>query len=75
MSSAVRRRNWKTRQAKCTSAFGRTSRPATGVPLQSCSPTIFSHDDRRRVVNAGIERGRDVQLANLRRLADIGVTN
>ena len=32
----------------------------------------ISHDDRRRVVNAGVERGRDVQLANLRRLADIG---
>ncbi len=34
----------------------------------------ISNDDRRRVVNAGIERGRDVQLANLRRLADIGAS-
>ncbi|WP_137146718.1 BTAD domain-containing putative transcriptional regulator [Mycolicibacterium sp. CR10] len=34
----------------------------------------ISNDDRRRVVNAGIERGRDMQMANLRRLADIGAT-
>jgi len=32
----------------------------------------MSNDDRRRVVNAGVEHGRDVQLVNLRRLADIG---
>ena len=32
----------------------------------------IANDDRRRVVNAGIEHGRDVQVANLRRLADIG---
>ncbi|MBE1548486.1 class 3 adenylate cyclase [Mycobacterium sp. OAS707] len=29
-------------------------------------------DDRRRVVNAGIQRGRDGELANMRSLADIG---
>ena len=34
----------------------------------------ISNDDRRRVVNAGIEYGRDIQLENLRRLADIGAT-
>ncbi len=34
----------------------------------------ISNDDRRRVVNAGIEHGRDIQLGNLRRLADIGAT-
>jgi class 3 adenylate cyclase len=31
----------------------------------------ISNDDRRRVVNAGMERGRDNQLANLRHLAGI----
>ena len=31
-------------------------------------------DDRRRVVNAGIQRGRDAEIANLRATADIGVT-
>ena len=34
----------------------------------------ISNDDRRRVVNAGIEYGRDIQLENMRRLADIGAT-
>ncbi|ORW93864.1 hypothetical protein AWB92_11995 [Mycobacterium sp. IEC1808] len=29
-------------------------------------------DDRRRVINAGIQRGREVEIANLRALADIG---
>ncbi|RDH79908.1 hypothetical protein DVS77_02520 [Mycolicibacterium moriokaense] len=32
----------------------------------------ISNDDRRRTVNAGMEHGRDIQMSNLRRLADIG---
>lgn len=32
----------------------------------------FSNDDRRRVVNAGMQYGRDAQLVNLRRLAELG---
>ena len=35
----------------------------------------FSSDDRRRVVNAGIRHGRDAEIANMRAIADIGVTN
>ncbi|WP_420540831.1 BTAD domain-containing putative transcriptional regulator [Mycolicibacterium septicum] len=31
------------------------------------------NDDRRRVVSAGIQRGRDAQIANLRAVVDIGV--
>jgi DNA-binding SARP family transcriptional activator len=31
-------------------------------------------DDRRRVVSAGIRHGRDLEIANLRALADIGIT-
>ena len=31
-------------------------------------------DDRRRVVNAGIKRGRDGEIANLRAAADVGIT-
>ena len=34
-----------------------------------------STDDRRRVVNAGIRQGRDVEIASMRSVADIGVTN
>ena len=34
---------------------------------------IFT-DDRRRVVNAGIEHGRDAQIANMRSLAEIGAS-
>ena len=32
-------------------------------------------DDRRRVVNGGIQRGRDAQIANLRAIVDVGVKN
>jgi hypothetical protein len=34
-----------------------------------------SVDDRRRVVNAGIRRGRDVEVANMRTMAGLGVAN
>jgi ketosteroid isomerase-like protein len=30
------------------------------------------HDDRRRVVSAGVQRGRDAQIANLRAVVDVG---
>jgi hypothetical protein len=33
------------------------------------------HDDRRRVVSSGIQRGREAQLANLRASVDVGVKN
>ena len=33
----------------------------------------FSIDDRRRVVNVGIRHGRDVEIANMRSVADLGV--
>jgi hypothetical protein len=32
-------------------------------------------DDRRRVVNAGVRRGRDAEIASERAVADVGVTN
>jgi hypothetical protein len=35
--------------------------------------TDFSTDDRRRVVNAGIQQGRDVELANVRAIAEVGM--
>ncbi|WP_156751283.1 nuclear transport factor 2 family protein [Mycobacterium sp. 1245111.1] len=35
----------------------------------------ISTDDRRRVVSAGSQRGRDFDIASMRALADIGVTN
>jgi hypothetical protein len=35
----------------------------------------FSSDDRRRIVNAGIRRGRDVEMANWRATADIWMTS
>ena len=35
----------------------------------------FSSDDRRRVVNAGIRRGRDVEMANWRATGDIWMTS
>jgi tetratricopeptide (TPR) repeat protein len=33
------------------------------------------NDDRRRVVNAGVRRGRDIEIANTRAFAELGVTN
>lgn len=32
------------------------------------------HEDRRRVVNAGIQHGRDTVIASMRAIADVGVT-
>ena len=31
-------------------------------------------DDRRQVVNAGVRRGRDAEIASMRAIADVGVT-
>nr|WP_096441155.1 BTAD domain-containing putative transcriptional regulator [Mycobacterium shigaense] len=35
----------------------------------------FSSDDRRRVVGAGIRHGRDLEVADLRSIAGVGITN
>lgn len=35
----------------------------------------YYHDDHRRVVNAGIRRGRDAGIANMRAVADLGIAN
>jgi hypothetical protein len=35
----------------------------------------FSSDDRRRVVGAGVRHGRDAEMADLRSIADVGITN
>ena len=35
----------------------------------------FSTDDRRRVVGAGARRGRDAEIADMRAIADLGLTN
>ncbi len=35
----------------------------------------FLTDDRRRVVNAGVRRGRDAEIANMQSFADIGIVN
>ena len=34
----------------------------------------ISSDDRRRVVNAGMRHGRDAEIADMRALADVGIT-
>lgn len=35
----------------------------------------YHSDDRRRVINSGIRRGKDVGIANMRAIADIWITN
>ena len=35
----------------------------------------FSQDDRRRVVGAGVRQGRDAEIADLRTIAELGITN
>jgi len=35
----------------------------------------FSNDDRRRVVGAGVRHGRDAQIADMRAIAGLGITN
>ena len=42
-----------------------------GPPWQSARRR-FTRDDRRRVVNAGVRRGRTAEIANLRGLAEVG---
>ena len=34
----------------------------------------FSNDDRRRVVGAGVRHGRDAEMADLRSIAEVGIT-
>ncbi|OBA59910.1 regulator [Mycobacterium sp. 1100029.7] len=35
----------------------------------------FGSDDRRRLVGAGVRHGRDAELADIRAIADVGITN
>ncbi len=42
--------------------------------LASVMADDISTDDRRRAVNAGLRRGRDAEIANLRAAADVGIT-
>ncbi|BBY25857.1 hypothetical protein MSTO_60620 [Mycobacterium stomatepiae] len=35
----------------------------------------FASDDRRRVIGAGVRRGRDAEMADLRSIAHVGITN
>ena len=73
-SCAPRRDAWKTRQAMRPSVTRRTSRPATGMRSRRYLADDILVDDRRRMVNAGIKRGRDAEIANLRAVADVGIT-
>ena len=70
-----RRGDWKTRQPKWPNAFRRTSRPATGPQGRNYWPTTAPTEDRRRVVNAGNQHGRDADIANMRAIAALGVVN
>ena len=54
-----RHRGWKTQQAKCTSASWRTSLAAIWAAMAELLADDIVGDDRRRVVNAGLRRGRD----------------
>ena len=42
--------------------------------LTEVLPDNFSLDDRRRIVNAGVRHGRDAEIANLRAIAEMGIT-
>ena len=50
----------------------RASRPGTGPRWRRYWPTTWSTDDRRRVVNAGIRRGRDVVIADMQAAVEVG---
>ena len=52
----------------------RTSPPATGMLSAKVVADDILVEDRRRAVNAGIKRGRDAEIANLRAVADVGIT-
>ena len=64
---------WKTRQAEWTSAYRRTSRPATGTRWRRCLADDIATDDRRRVVKAGDPTTVAMPRSqNMRAIADVG---
>ena len=64
----------KTRQAKWRSASGQLRGPRLGRNGGTVTDDI-STDDRRRVVNAGVRRGRDAHIADMRAIAEVWVEN
>ena len=46
--------------------------PQLGRSRRAIRPTKYSRDDRRSVVGSGILHGRDVDIANMRAIADLG---
>ena len=74
-SSADRRRGWKTRQAECTSASEAHFAARDWDAMAEMLADDMCNDDRRRVVNAGLRHGRDIEIANTRAFAELGVTN
>ena len=55
-----------------TRASLRTSPRATGTPMAAILADDFYSDDRRRVTGAGIRRGRDAEIENMRAVAELG---
>ena len=70
-SCSRRRRGWKTRQAKWTSAFKHFA-ARDWAALEKLIADDFFYDDRRRVVNGGIRHGRTRHMADMRGIAEPG---
>ena len=54
---------------------GALRRPATGTPWRRCWPTTSAVTIAVGVVSAGIQHGRDADMANMRTVVDLWITN
>ena len=68
-----RHRGWKTRQAKRMSGLHACFAARDWDAMAEVSADDIFHDDRRRVVGAGLREGRDAVIAECAALAEIGV--
>ena len=66
---------WKTRQAERTSASMTCFAARDWDALAEILADDISYEDRRRVVNAGLQQGRDAVIAEISAVAEVGVKN
>ena len=73
MNSTGRPLGFKMRQAECGSASRLSCKPTTGPRWPELLTEDIVTDDRRQVIGAGVQRGRDANIANLRASRTVGI--
>ena len=61
--------------SQCTNAFAVHFAARDWDAMAELLADDFYSDDRRRVVGAGVQHGRDAEIANMRTIADLWITN